>query len=423
MDSAMYNKTILDNGVRLISERSGPLRSVSLGIWVNAGSRDEVEGENGIFHFIEHMSFKGTRNRTSLQIAKELDALGGYSNAFTSKENTCFHAKVLDKHFTDLAGILSDVFLNSTFDPDDLERERQVIFQEISMVEDTPDDNIHVLFSKLFWIDHPIGMSTLGTDDSVSGIGRESILSYLDKFYVPERVLIAASGNVDHQSMVSYFKPLFGPIKASNSNPKRIAPYPNSGLSIHYKELEQIHMCLGGEAPSLSNDKRFACAIVNTILGGNMSSRLFQEIREKQGLAYSVYSFLSSYMDTGLLGVYAATDTRSVNPVLETVQREIQKIKKGELSESELSAAKDHLIGGIYLAAESTDNRMVRIAKNEFNFQRYVSYEEVASNLEKVTLDEVVEVVSDIFSGNKIALATLGPLEEEDLDKNNLFFD
>jgi len=419
----MYNKTVLDNGVRVISERSGSLRSVSLGIWVNAGSRDEVEGENGIFHFIEHMSFKGTRNRTSLQIAKELDALGGFSNAFTSKESTCFHAKVLDKHFIDSAGILSDVFLNSTFDPEDVERERQVIFQEISMVEDTPDDNIHVLFNRLFWIDHPIGMSTLGTDDTVSGIGRETILNYLNRFYVPERVLIAASGNVDHQSMVSYFKPLFEAIEASNSNPERSAPYPNSGLSIHYKELEQIHICLGGEAPSLSNDKRFAYAIFNTILGGNMSSRLFQEIREKQGLAYSVYSFLSAYMDTGLLGVYVATDAGSVNPVLETVQREIQKIKKGELSESELSAAKDHLIGGMYLAAESSDNRMMRIAKNEFNFQRYVSYEEVASNLERVTRDEVVAVVGDIFSGNKIALATLGPLKEEDLDKNNLFFD
>ena len=419
----MYNKTVLDNGARVISERSGPLRSVSLGIWVNAGSRDEVEGENGIFHFIEHMSFKGTRNRTSLQIAKELDALGGFSNAFTSKESTCFHAKVLDKHFIDSAGILSDVFLNSTFDPEDVERERQVIFQEISMVEDTPDDNIHVLFNRLFWIDHPIGMSTLGTDDTVSGIGRETILNYLNRFYVPERVLIAASGNVDHQSMVSYFKPLFEAIEASNSNPERSAPYPNSGLSIHYKELEQIHICLGGEAPSLSNDKRFACAIFNTILGGNMSSRLFQEIREKQGLAYSVYSFLSAYMDTGLLGVYVATDAGSVNPVLETVRREIQKIKKGELSESELSAAKDHLIGGMYLAAESSDNRMMRIAKNEFNFQRYVSYEEVASNLERVTCDQVVEVVSEIFSGNKIALATLGPLKEEDLDKNNLFFD
>lgn len=418
----MYNKTVLDNGVRVVSERSGPLRSISLGIWVNAGSRDEEERENGIFHFIEHMSFKGTRTRTSLQIAKELDALGGFSNAFTSKESTCFHAKVMDKHFIDLAGVLSDVFLNSNFDPEDVERERQVIFQEISMVEDTPDDNIHVLFNRLFWVDHPIGMSTLGTDNTVSGIGRETILSYLDRFYVPERILIAASGNVDHQSMVSYFKPLFESIEVSNSTPKRSAPYPHSGLSIHHKMLEQIHMCLGGEAPSLSNDKRFACAIFNTILGGNMSSRLFQEIREKQGLAYSVYSFLSAYMDTGLLGVYVATDAGNVNPVLETVQREIRKIKKGELSESELTAAKDHLIGGIYLGAESTDNRMMRIAKNEFNYQRYISYEEVASRLEQVRRDEVVEVVSDIFSGDKVALATLGPLKEEDLDKSNLFF-
>jgi predicted Zn-dependent peptidase len=422
MDNVMYHKTVLENGVRVISERLEPLRSISLGIWVDAGSRDEVEGENGIFHFIEHMSFKGTRSRTSLQIAKELDALGGLSNAFTSKENTCFHARILDKDFRVLADILSDVFLNSTFDPDDLERERQVILQEISMVEDTPDDNIHVLFNRLFWVNQRIGMPTLGTDNTVSGIGRETILTYLNKFYIPERVLIAAAGNVDHELMVSCFKPLFEPLKAGDSNPKRSAPYPQAGVSIHFKELEQIHLCLGGEAPTLANDKRFACAILNTILGGNMSSRLFQEIREKRGLAYCVYSFLSAYMDTGLLGMYVATDAQSVNPVLEIVKKEIQKIKKGDVSKSELAAAKEHLTGGIYLAAESADNRMMRIAKNELNFQRYVSYEELTSKLEQVTLDDVVEVVSDVFTENKVALATLGPFKEEDLDKGNLQF-
>ncbi|MBW1902371.1 MAG: insulinase family protein [Deltaproteobacteria bacterium] len=418
----MYHKTVLDNGVRIISEHLDHLRSVSLGIWVDAGSRDEDEKENGISHFIEHMVFKGTRNRSSLQIAKELDVIGGLSNAFTGKESTCFHARVLGRHFTVLGEIFSDIFLNSTFEPDDVDRERQVILQEISMVEDTPDDNIHVLFNRFFWMGHPVGMSILGTGETVSSFNRETILKYIKEFYVPERIIVAAAGNVDHQSMVSYFKPVLESLTKGTSNSKRTIPFPHAGVSVHNKSLEQVHICLGGEAPSLASEKRFASAILNTILGGNMSSRLFQEIRENRGLAYSVFSFLSVYMDTGLLGVYVGTDLRNVNPVLETIQKEIHKISKGELSESDLGAAKEHLIGGIYLASESADGRMMRIAKNEFNFERYVQYEELIANLEKVTLDEVIEITNSIFQEGKVSLATLGPLEEEGLDKSNLQF-
>jgi predicted Zn-dependent peptidase len=419
----MYNKTVLKNGARIISEPIDHLRSVSLGIWVNTGSRDEIRSENGISHFIEHMIFKGTRNRTSLEIAKELDVIGGMSNAFTGKENTCFYAKVLGKHFTRLADILSDIFLNSIFDPDDMERERQVIFQEISMVEDTPDDNVHVLFNRLFWTNHPIGMSILGTGETVSAIAKETILRYIDTFYVPDRILVVAAGDVDHQSMVSCFEPLFGSAPGGkNLTPERTVPVAEAGFSFHFKDLEQVHICLGGEAPSQTSDKRFACAIFNTIFGGNMSSRLFQEIRENRGLAYAVYSFVSSYVDTGLLGVYMATDSKNVNPSLETVQDEIKKIIKGELSESDLAAAKDHLIGGIYLSSESSDSRMMRMAKNEFIFGRYVDSEEIVSQLEKVTVDEVIDVASDIFRDGKVSLTMLGPFREEDLDRSNLQF-
>ena len=416
----MYHKTVLKNGVRIISERLEHLRSVSLAIWVDAGSRDEVKSENGIFHFTEHMIFKGTENRSSLQIAKELDAIGGLSNAFTGKENTCFHARVLGEHFEHIADILSDIFLNSTFGVDDLERERQVILQEISMVEDTPDDHIHVLFNRLFWADHPIGMPVLGNEKTVSAIERETILKYINKFYVPERILVAGAGNVDHQSMVSYFEPLFSQLEAGNSNPKNDIPRSNASVSVQYRDLEQVHICLGGEAPSQTSDKRFACVILNTILGGNMSSRLFQEIRENRGLAYSVYSFLSSYIDAGLLGVYVATDSQNVNPVLEAIKNEIKKICKGEISKSDLAAAVDHLIGGIYLSSESADNRMLRIAKNEFVFQKYVSYEELVSKLQQVTVDEVVEVASDIFQDGTVSLSTLGPIKKDDLDTSNL---
>ncbi len=416
----MYHKTVLKNGVRIISERLEHLRSVSLAIWVDAGSRDEVKSENGIFHFTEHMIFKGTENRSSLQIAKELDAIGGLSNAFTGKENTCFHARVLGEHFAQLADILSDIFLHSTFDVDDLERERQVILQEISMVEDTPDDHIHVLFNRLFWADHPIGMPVLGNEKTVSAIERETILKYINKFYVPDRILVAGAGNVDHQSMVSYFEPLFSQLEAGNSNPNNDIPRSSAGVSVQYRDLEQVHICLGGEAPSQTSDKRFACVVLNTILGGNMSSRLFQEIRENRGLAYSVYSFLSSYIDAGLLGVYVATDSQNVNPVLEAIKNEIKKICKGEISKSDLAAAVDHLIGGIYLSSESADNRMLRIAKNEFVFQKYVSYEELVSKLQQVTVDEVVEVASDIFQDGTVSLSTLGPIKKDDLDTSNL---
>jgi len=417
----MYRKTILKNGVRIISERLEHLRSVSLGIWINIGSRDEMSSENGVSHFIEHMSFKGTRNRSGIQIAKDLDAIGGMSNAFTGKETTCFHGRVLAKHFGLLAEILSDIFLNPTFNPIDMEREREVIFQEINMTEDSPDENLHMLFNRLFWAEHPIGRSILGTGETVSAISKEVALNYIRKSYTPENILIVAAGDVDHQEMVSYFEPVFESAPGeSGLSSARSVPLSNGGLSVHFKELEQVHVCLGGEAPSQVAEKRFACAMLNTIFGGNMSSRLFQEIREKRGLAYSVYSFLSTYVDAGLLGIYAGTEQRNLNRVLETIQNEIRKLCEGELTQSDLAAAKEHLIGGIYLASEGADNRMMRIAKNEFVFGKYVDYEELVSSLEQVSIDEVVETANDTFRKSKISFAALGPLKDENLDRGLL---
>jgi len=417
----MYRKTILKNGVRIISERLEHLRSVSLGIWINIGSRDEMSSENGVSHFIEHMSFKGTRNRSGIQIAKDLDAIGGMSNAFTGKETTCFHGRVLAKHFGLLAEILSDIFLNPTFNPIDMEREREVIFQEINMTEDSPDENLHMLFNRLFWAEHPIGRSILGTGETVSAISKEVALNYIRKSYTPENILIVAAGDVDHQEMVSYFEPVFESAPGeSGLSSARSVPLSNGGLSVHFRELEQVHVCLGGEAPSQVAEKRFACAMLNTIFGGNMSSRLFQEIREKRGLAYSVYSFLSTYVDAGLLGIYAGTEQRNLNRVLETIQNEIRKLCEGELTQSDLAAAKEHLIGGIYLASEGADNRMMRIAKNEFVFGKYVDYEELVSSLEQVSIDEVVETANDTFRKSKISFAALGPLKDENLDRGLL---
>ncbi|HDM10467.1 MAG: insulinase family protein [Deltaproteobacteria bacterium] len=418
----MFKKTVLDNGVRILSESANYLNSLSLGIWVDAGSRDETLEENGVSHFIEHMVFKGTRNRSALQIAKELDAIGGLSNAFTGKENTCFHARVLGKHFCTLSDILSDLFLNPIFDLADIEREREVILQEISMVEDTPDENVHVLFNRHFWRDHPIGMPILGTGKSILAIKRDHLFSYRARHYSPDRVLIVAAGNVDHEKLVSFFRPLFEPLEPNGHIHQRQTPNCYTGVSVYTKELEQVHICIGGEAPSLRSPERFACGVFNTILGGNMSSRLFQEIRENRGLAYSVFSFLSAYLDTGMLGIYVATDKDKVNHVLDTLKKEVRKMLSGGITEDDLSFAREHLIGGIYLAADNTDNRMMRIAKNEMVYGRYISYEELVAELNKVTLNDVIKAGRKVFLDNGISMTALGPIGEEEIDKGCIEF-
>jgi predicted Zn-dependent peptidase len=419
----MASKTVLENGLRIVSERLDHVRSVSLGIWVNVGSRDEKEKENGISHFIEHMIFKGTATRNSLRIAKELDAIGGLSNAFTGTEYTCFHSRVLDKHLPKLADILSDIFLHSLFDPEDMNRERQVILQEISMLEDTPDEQIHVMFSSLFWMNHPLGMPVMGTPETVVGINKNTALSYVRRFYTPGRIIVAAAGNVEHAALVRHLKPFFESLPRETEGPVRSTPENNAAVSCRYKDLEQVHLCLGGAGPHLASDLRFAAAVLNTILGGNMSSRLFQEIREKRGLAYNVYSFLSSFVDTGVAGIYLATDAKNANRALKVIHREIKKIQQGKISRADLRATKEHLIGGLLLSSESTDTQMMRLAKNEGVFGRSVSYDELVDRVEKVTVDEVVDVATQAFEDRKVSLVTLGPLEEKDLDLANIAFD
>ena len=418
----MYHKTVLKNGVRIISERLEQYRSVSLGLWVNVGSRDEMEEQNGVSHFIEHMTFKGTRKRNSLQIAKELDAIGGFSNAFTGAESTCFHSRVLDKHLETLADILSDIFLNSLFDRQEVSRERQVILQEINSLEDTPDEQVHVLFNRFFWLGHPLGMPIMGTPTTVSAMNRQTALDHIRRFYTSGRIIVAAAGNVDHDSLVRYLQPLFESLPAAAEDPVRTAPGSHFGVSSHPKDLEQVHLCLGGNGPHLSSDLRFGGAVLNAILGGNMSSRLFQEIREKRGLAYNVFSFVSSYIDVGMFGIYVATNPKEVNRALKVIKKEIKKIQKGEVSRSDLDATLEHLTGGILLGSESTDTRMIRLAKNEGIFGRHISYDEVVSDLQKVTVDQVVEVALQAFDKDSVSLVTLGPLKSDELDRNNVSF-
>ena len=418
-----YKKTVLANGIKVVTERMPHAKSVALGIWVNAGSRDEFEQERGIFHLIEHMIFKGTKTRSAMQIAKDLDTIGGFSNAFTTKEQTCFHARVLDHHLKFLTELFSDIFINSLFSEDDLALEKGVVLQEISMMEDTHDEYVQILADQLFWADEPLGMPILGTKETVKRITKSQIHDYLSRYYFSQGVVIAAAGKVDHDLLVDYLRPFFEslPVTSDGIPPRRI-PVMSPGVSCYPKQLEQVHLCLGAQASSLSGKERFAEAVFNTILGGNMSSRLFQEIREKRGLAYSLYSYLSAYTDTGLIRIYVATDKDAVNQVLELIGSLITDIQKGDLSEHDIVGAKDYLAGGVMLATESTNNLMMRLAKNEYVFNRYVSHEELLAELEKVTLDEVVDISRKMFSANKVSLTVLGPVERNSLAVDALSF-
>ncbi|MFH1146491.1 MAG: pitrilysin family protein [Pseudomonadota bacterium] len=411
----MYRKTVLENGIRVVTERIPHVRSVSMGIWVTVGSRDETRENNGISHFIEHMIFKGTSERSALEIAKDLDAVGGMSNAFTSRENTCFHARVLDTHLNVIVDLLSDIFLNSVFDPMEIGKERQVILQEISMIEDTPDDHIHDLFSSIFWGNNSLGFPVLGSAGNVMQIDADTIRSYLRKTYLPDKIVIAAAGNLEHDSFLELLRKAFSGVPSRNVVPERVTPTVASNMVIHRKEFEQVHLIIGTKSCSALDERRYACMLLNIILGGSMSSRLFQEIRERRGLAYTIYSFISSYTDIGLLGIYAGVNKKNVVTTVRLIQEEMQRLKANSIDEGELQSAKEHLKGGLMLAAESSDNRMTRLAKNEIQFGKFLTYDELISQIEAITTKDIVTLARDYFTSQSSSLAALGPISEKEL--------
>ena len=411
----MGKKTILPNGLRIVTEALPYLYSVSVGIWVDNGSRDENPDENGISHFIEHMIFKGTRNRPALMIAKEMDAIGGMSNAFTSKEQTCFYTRVLENHLEQGVEILLDIFLNSLFDPEELERERLVVLQEISMVEDTPDEFTHVLLGETAYQGNSLAQPILGTPKTVQAINQEKILDYLGRSYGPDKIVVAAAGKVYHEAFVDLVAPELNkihPIVAANN---RQGPVLRSKSKVFTKDLEQVHIAWATKAPNAADPRRYVSTLLNVIMGGNMSSRLFQEVREKRGLAYSIYSFLSAYRDTGMWGIYTAVAKETLTQTLEVIGQELRKLKQGELPAPELSAAKEFVKGGILLGAESSDNRMTRIAKNEMMFGRDLPFEEILEDLNKVTPNEVIALADEILQSGHFSLVSLGPAAEGDL--------
>ncbi len=409
-----FHKMQLSNGVRILSEEIEGFPTVSFGIWVNVGSRDERPKENGITHFIEHMLFKGTEHRSALEIAKEMDRLGGYSNAFTSRENTCLHAKVLPEDLPELVELMIDLFLHSRFDPEDIEREKQIIRQEINMVEDSPEELIHELFGQFFWGNEALGRPVLGTWETVSRFDRKQLKDYFKRSYTGPQVVVAAAGDLDHKDLLDLIKPHFS-LLPPEMRPPRKTPKPRPGLGVYEKDLEQVHFVLGVPTPGATSEQRYAAMLFNTLLGGNMSSRLFQEIRERRGLAYAVYSYLSLYEDIGVLGVYAAVEKKDLKEALEVILREIKALIAGKILQEEFEAALAHLKSALLLSSDNPDTRMTRLARNEILFKRYIPYEETLQRLRALTPEELSSFAEKIFR-HRPALVVLGPVQEKDLE-------
>jgi predicted Zn-dependent peptidase len=403
--------TTLDNGIRVITEQMAHVRSVSLGVWIGTGSRRESSDENGISHFIEHMVFKGTKNRSAEDIARSVDSIGGGLDAFTAKEMVSYNTKVLDEHLPLAFDVLADLVLCPLFRAEDIEKEKGVILEELKMEVDNPEYLLHEIFSSNFYKDHPLGKPILGTKETVRGFDRKMLTNYYSRIYSPANILITAAGNLKHQQLVDLAHERFHDLRASNRLGADRPPAAHSRLVFRSKSsLEQVHMYMGVPAYPLPHEARFTCYVLNTILGGGMSSRLFQNIREKQGLAYSVYSELSMYHDTGCMAIYAGTSLETARKVVECILREFRDLKQVLAPPDELRRAKDHLKGSFMLGLESTSSRMGNLARQELYFKRFFTLDEMIERIEEVTAEEVQRVAQEFFNPKNITLAMLGNL-------------
>ncbi len=413
-------KTVLPNGIRVVTEQVPEAHSVTIGFWVENGSRHEITSLGGISHFIEHMLFKGTERRSALQIAKEIDSVGGVLNGFTGREYCCYYAKVLARKLPMAVDLLSDIVLHSILDPDELEKERKVILQEIKMMEDTPDDNIHDLFTRNFWHNHPLGQSVLGTPHSITTLTRDDLLRFMDESYCGRRILICAAGDLDHEEIVERIAAAFTGVAEGEAHDVATRFRPCSGVSVEEKDLEQVHLCLGTRALPQNHPDRFVSYLLNAIFGGSMSSRLFQSIREERGLAYSVYSYLNSHSDSGALVAYAGASPDDAGEILTLTLEQMRRFTREAVSEDELFAAKEQLKGNLLLSMESTDNRMTRIAKNEIYLDRHLALQEVISGIQKVTADDILRLARSLFRDETLHLQVVGRYADTDLQSREL---
>jgi predicted Zn-dependent peptidase len=406
----MIVKEVLPNGLTLVTESMPHVRSVAIGVWLKRGSRHETPGQTGISHFIEHMVFKGTRNRSAEVIAAQVDSIGGHMDAFTAKEYASFHLKVLDEHLPLAVDILGDIVANPLFDPEEMAKEKKVIFEEINMVEDTPDDLVMELLTEAFWPDHPLGRPILGTKKSVSSFKRAQLASFFKEAYRPSNIVIAAAGHLEHKDTSALIARHFGALGRGGAGKNGGPPRPAAKIVTRSKkELEQVHLCMAAPGLSQSHPDRYGMYILNTVLGGSMSSRLFQNVREKRGLVYSISSGVTSYSDAGVLTVYAGTSLDSVDQVVKLTIEEFRRIKGERLPADELRRAKDHLKGSLMLSLENTGSRMSHLARQEIYFGRRFSLDEIIGGIESVTDEDVPRIASAIFAGG-LGVSILGNL-------------
>jgi predicted Zn-dependent peptidase len=414
-------RTVLPNGVRVVTESMPHVRSVSVGVWIGTGSREESLEETGISHFIEHMLFKGTKNQSAEQIARSVDSIGGGLDAFTSKELVSYNVKVLDEHLPRAFGIVSDLVRHPLFEKSDIEKEKGVILEELKMEVDNPEYLIHEIFSSNFWKDHPLGKPILGTKETVKAFHREKVREYYGRIYSPANILITAAGNLDHDRLVRLAEERFSTLAPAGPLEPKSKPTAFAPLVFENKNsLEQVHVYMGVPAYALPHEARFQCYVLNTVLGGGMSSRLFQNIREKQGLAYSVYSELSMYSDAGCLAICAGTSQESASKVVDSVMKELQQLKHERVPDDELRRAKDHLKGSFMLGLESTSSRMGNLARQELYFGRFFSLDEMIESIECVTSGQVQSIAEEFFNPDSIALAMLGRLDGFKMTREDL---
>jgi predicted Zn-dependent peptidase len=407
----MIIKDVLPNGLTLLTESMPHVRSVAVGVWLKRGSRHETPQQTGISHFIEHMVFKGTKNRSAERIAAEVDSIGGYMDAFTAKEYASFHLKVLDEHLPLALDILGDIVLNPLFDPLEMVKEKKVIFEEINMVEDTPDDLVMELFTEAFWPDHPLGRPILGTKRSVGTFRRNDLASFFKRVYHPGNIVIAAAGNLDHARIAELVAQHFGALTNGRTPRNGHAPTARARVVTRAKkELEQVHLCLGTRSYPQAHADRYGCYILNTVLGGSMSSRLFQNVREKRGLVYSISSGVTAYSDAGIMSVYAGTSLDSVGKVLRLTLEEFRKLRGEPLPAEELRRAKDHLKGSLMLSLENTGSRMSHLARQEIYFGRQIGLDELLAGIEAVSAGDVQRIANEVLAG-PVAASVLGNLK------------
>lgn len=416
----MVSKTVLDNGVRVLSETLPSAHSVAIGVWVENGSRHERAGENGLSHLLEHMLFKGTARRSAREIAREIDSSGGMLNAFTSREYSCYYAKVLARRLPLAVDLLSDVIRHPMFDLDEIEKERRVILQEIHMVEDTADDLIHDLFNQTFWHNHSLGFPILGTADTVGAFDRNALIDFLQRHYTGQRLLVSAAGDLEHEELVDQLNRVFRDLPPVGTFPARVTPDYRRRLAICEKDLEQVHLCLGTRALPQDHPQRFEAYLLNALLGGSMSSRLFQRVREEQGLAYSIYSYLHCHSDVGSLVVSAGMAPSDARSVVEIILGEMRALRETPVPEQELTAARERLRGNLLLSLESTENRMTRLAKNEIYLGRQISLKEVLHGFDRVSAEDVRRLAEFLFRDEYLNLQLLGRVDATEFPEFDL---